>query len=79
MSSEKVGKGEIINVGTGTSYSVFEVASLIGGPTVFAPPRQGEVKETLADNSRARELLGWSPRVSFEDGIGELKRMYRLA
>ena len=76
MTSDKVGAGEIINVGTGKNYSVREVADMIGGRWEFAAPRQGEVRETLADNSRARDLLGWRPRISFEEGIAELKRTY---
>src|SRR3989344_728281 len=51
MVSDKVGKGEIINLGTGKNNSVLEVAEMIGGPWEFAPARQGEVAETLADNS----------------------------
>lgn len=79
MSSAKVGAGEIVNVGTGKNYSVREVADMIGGAWEFAPPRQGEVNETLADMTRAGALLGWSPKVSFEDGISELKRMHGIA
>lgn len=78
MESEKVGKGEIINIGTGTNYSVLEVADLIGGEHKFIEPRQGEVKATLADNSRARELLGWEPKVKFEEGIRELKNLMQI-
>jgi len=78
MESDKVGNGEIINVGTGKNYSVVEVAEMIGGPWEFCEPRQGEVKETLADNTRACELLGWQPSVSFEEGIRELKKMANL-
>ena len=78
MSSAKVGKGEIINVGTGANYSVREVADMIGGATAFAPARQGEVQETLADITKARDLLGWSPKISFEEGIADLKKSYGL-
>lgn len=78
MGSDKVGKGEIINVGTGKNYSVIEVAKMIGGPWEFCKPRQGEVKETLADYTRARELLSWEPKVSFEEGIAELKKLHGL-
>jgi UDP-glucose 4-epimerase len=78
MSSSKAGAGEIINVGTGKNYSVIEVAEMIGGPWEFIEPRQGEVRETLADITRAREMLGWEPRISFEDGITELKKMHGL-
>jgi len=79
MESGKVGKGEIINIGCGKNYSILETADLIGGPRVFAEPRQGEVRETLADNSRAKTLLGWEPEISFEDGISELKKLHGLA
>lgn len=79
MSSAKVGAGEIVNVGTGENYSVREVADMIGGAWEFAPPRQGEVHETLADMTRAKALLDWSPKVSFEDGISELKSMHGIA
>lgn len=78
MGSPNVGKGEIINIGTGKNYSVLEVADLIGGKWQFAPARQGEVKATLADNSRAKELLGWEPKVKFEDGITELKQIHQI-
>ena len=79
MSSAKVGAGEIVNVGTGKNYSVREVADMIGGAWEFAPPRQGEVHETLADMTRAKALLAWSPKVSFQDGISELKSMHGIA
>ena len=78
MESPKVGKGEIINIGTGTNYTVLKVAEMIGGPWEFASPRQGETKETLADNSKAKELLGWEPKVSFEEGMAELKKLHGL-
>lgn len=79
MESGKVGRGEIINIGSGKNYSILEVADLIGGPRVFIEPRQGEVQETLADNRKARELIGWEPKISFEEGIAELKKMHNLA
>ena len=79
MESSKVGKGEIINIGTGKNFSVIEVAQLIGGPWVFGPIREGEVRETLADNRRARDLIGWKPGISFEEGISELKKEIQLS
>lgn len=74
MESDAVGKGEVINIGSGKNYSVNEIASLIGGPTVFVEPRV-EPQKTLADISRARELLGWEPEIKFEDGIAELMKL----
>ncbi len=79
MENGNVGKGEIVNIGCGKNYSILEVADLIGGPKVFVEPRQGEARETLADNRRAKELLGWEPEISFEDGISELKKIHHLA
>lgn len=78
MESDKVGRGEIINVGTGKNYSVLEVAEMIGGPKELCDPREGEVRETLADISKAKELLSWEPQIAFEEGIGELKQSYGL-
>lgn len=79
MGSDNVGKGEIINIGTGKNYSVLEVAGMIGGPQKFAEPRQGEMRETLADISKARKLLDWEPQVEFKDGIAELKKLHKLS
>ena len=73
--SGKVGQGEVINIGGGHDHSVNEVARLIGGPTVFMEPRI-EPRRTLADISLAKKLLGWEPRVKFEDGIEGLKQTY---
>jgi UDP-glucose 4-epimerase len=73
MKSPNVGKGEVINIGAGRNASVNDVAKLIGGPVVFEPPRI-EPHDTLADNSLAKKLLGWTPEVTLEEGILELKR-----
>jgi len=66
--SDKVGRGEVINIGAGNNYSVNEIANQLGGDVEFISPRV-EPHDTLADNSRARELLGWKPEVELEDGI----------
>ena len=61
--------GEIINIGTGENHSVLEVASMLSDKTVFIEPRIGESKETLADISKAKKILGWEPKVKLEDWI----------
>ncbi len=76
--SERVGAGETINIGSGKNYSVLEIASLVGGPTVSIEPRI-EPKHSRADVGRARELLGWEPLKKFEEGIAELKTARNLA
>jgi len=73
----KAGGGEVINIGAGRNFSVNELAELIGGPVVHELPRL-EPHDTLANNSLAKKLLGWAPKVSLEKGIAELKRLYRL-
>lgn len=73
MESDKVGKGEVINIGAGRNVSVNEVAAMIGGPVVHVEPRL-EPAHTLADNRKAKELLGWEPTIKLEDGIAELKK-----
>jgi nucleoside-diphosphate-sugar epimerase len=73
MKSEKVGKGETINIGAGDNHSINEVAELIGGTKEYVAARL-EPKNTLADTTRAKELLGWEPTVKLEEGIAELKQ-----
>ena len=71
--SDKVGRGESINIGRGKNYSINEVAAMMGGPTTSLPARL-EPKETLADNSLAKELLGWAPKVDLPVWIKEYKK-----
>lgn len=63
---------EAFNVGTGAPQSVNRLVELLGGPVVHIPKRPGEPDRTQADAARARDRLGWVPRVSFEDGVREL-------
>ena len=61
--------GEVMNVGSGDSYSVNHLAALLGGETIPVPKRPGEPDRTFADIGKIRRLLGWRPTVSFEDGV----------
>jgi UDP-glucose 4-epimerase len=76
--SEKVGKGEVINIGNGDNRSINEIAAMIGGPTEEVEPVI-EPKETLADNSLARELLGWKPTGNVEKWISEYRKVIGLS
>ena len=71
MESEHVGSGEVINIGGGKNYSINEIAEIIGGPVEHVPARM-EPHDTLADTTRAKELLGWEPQISLPEGIKEL-------
>jgi UDP-glucose 4-epimerase len=61
--------GEIMNVGSGNHYSVNRLVELLGGEKVYIPKRPGEPDCTFADIRKIKSLLGWSPRMSFEDGV----------
>jgi UDP-glucose 4-epimerase len=63
--------GTIFNVGTGTNYSVNEIARLISHNTTFIPPRLGEAQETLADNFKLCHYTQWKPTKSIVDYIKE--------
>lgn len=60
----------VYNIGTGHNHSILDLAEQIGRELTFLPERQGEVKITLADNSRAKEC-GWKPTVSIENWIND--------
>jgi UDP-glucose 4-epimerase len=76
--SDRVGHGEVMNVGAGRNVSVNEIARLIGGPVEHIAPRI-EPTHTRADNTYIRLTLGWQPTVSIEAGIAQLKKDFGLS
>lgn len=71
--------GEVLNVGTGRPTSVVRVAQQLAEnlgldikPEVVAKFRTGDIRHCYADIAKARRLLGFEPRVTFEDGMAEL-------
>lgn len=68
---------------TGTPTTLQELATMataLAGertPVVEAPPRSFDVSAFHGDPTRARELLGWAPRVALRDGLGRLVRHFR--
>ncbi len=78
--------GKVFNVGCGERVSlnvlVKRMAELLGTPQLtpnYAPERAGDVKHSLADISRAREVLGYAPIVDFRQGLGATMQWYRQA
>jgi len=71
MTRTTVGKGEVINVSSNVERSVNAIARLIGGPVQLIASRV-EPSRMRLDNRRAQELLGWTPRAPFHEGISEL-------
>lgn len=63
--------GEIFNIGSGVNYSVLELANMISPNQTFIDSRIGESRETLADITKAKTILTWSPTVNIEEYIKE--------
>lgn len=61
--------GEIFNVGSGGTYSVNTLVDLLGGEKQYIPKRPGEPDCTFADISKIGQVLGWQPKVGFEEGV----------
>ena len=74
MTSTKVGQGDVINIGNNDNRSVNDIARMMGGKTVNIDPVV-EPRETLADNTKAKNLLGWEPRIIIEDWSLSIKKI----
>lgn len=61
--------GDVYQLGTGTNYSINDLADLFGGERKYIPARPGEAWETLADISRTIANTGWVPTVSLDQYI----------
>jgi UDP-glucose 4-epimerase len=67
--------GRVFNVATGRATSVNELADAIGAVLdrdvgrEFHGERAGDIRDSWADVTRARDLLGWEPRVGLEEGL----------
>lgn len=82
-------RGETINVGTGAFFSIAEaietVGRILGKELVIVEdkkrirPERSEVLELLCDNTKAKELLHWTPQFTFEQGIGKAIDFFRAA
>jgi UDP-glucose 4-epimerase len=68
------GGGEILNIGTGVQTSdqeVYDATAAATGypnPPIYTAERKGEIKHTSLDATRAKQVLGWEPTVSFREG-----------
>ena len=62
--------GEILNVGSGNTYSINYLTSLLGGDVVHIPKRPGEPDCTFADTQKIRRLLDWAPVIDLATGVG---------
>lgn len=63
---------QVFNVGTGHPQSVNRLVELLGGPVERIPKRPGEPDRTHVNISKIRRVLGWEPKVSFEQGVANM-------
>lgn len=75
LAMDGAGDAEVFNLGWGreiTDFEVFEAVRKAVGVAVepiYGQKRPGELDRIALDSARAAQLLGWRPRVSFEDGV----------
>jgi UDP-glucose 4-epimerase len=73
--AEPAAAGRVMNVAIGTSHTLNELVATLGRlldtdiEPEYEPYRPGDVPESLADVSLARELIGYEPSVAFEEGL----------
>ena len=60
--------GQVFNIGNGKNFSINDVADMFGGEKKYGEKRL-EPFETLADNSRARQILNWKPKGNLKEWI----------
>ena len=79
---EKV-RGEVFNVGTGRSLSVIEIARKVLGifgldesKLNFMSDRYGQVQNHIASYEKAKKILGFTPEITFEDGLKQTIHWY---
>jgi UDP-glucose 4-epimerase len=61
--------GQLFNIGTGTNHSVLELAQMIGGSYIHIAERPGEARNSLANNGKAKDILGWSPTAALSEWL----------
>lgn len=74
-------EGATINIGTGSAVSIAQaveiIGKILGGKIKLKSqkkrirPQHSEVYELVCNNKKAKKLLGWEPKVSFEEGLTE--------
>jgi nucleoside-diphosphate-sugar epimerase len=72
-------------VGIGGRVSLNQVIELLGKisgnrlEAKYDPPREGDIRDSQADITQARELLGYEPQVNFEEGLRRTFEWYRTS
>lgn len=75
--------GKVFNIACGQRHTLNETYRLLATllefahPPIYGPPREGDVRDSLADITAAAEALGYVPQVSFEEGLRLTVAWYR--
>lgn len=75
--------GAVVNVAGGKRTTLNQIVAILNElthqslPTVYGPPRAGDVLHSHADITRARELLGYAPTVDVREGLARTLEWYR--
>ena len=75
--------GEVFNIATGTRINLLQLVDKINDvldkdiKPKFAKAQEGDVKHSLADISKAKKKLGYEPKVSFDEGLKKLVKVFQ--
>jgi nucleoside-diphosphate-sugar epimerase len=81
--SKTVGRGEVINVACGESYSLNQLVAALNEilgteiSPIYTESKPGDVKHSLAAIERAKELLGYDVKVDFREGLRRTVEWFR--
>lgn len=75
--------GEVFNIGTGIGTSINQIVELLGKTIsmgnlkpIYSSPRSGDIRDSCADISKAKRILGYNPEYSISNGLEKLVRWY---
>jgi UDP-glucose 4-epimerase len=75
--------GQIFNIACGERITLLDMVAILNRlvgrdqPVEYGPPRAGDVRHSLADIGRARQLLGYTPAVDVAEGLAKTLAWYR--
>jgi UDP-glucose 4-epimerase len=81
----KTACGKVVNIACGERVSLLDILEIVyklAGkrvPPNFEPGRAGDVRDSLADISLARDLIGYDPKVAFSEGLARTFSWFRSA
>ncbi|GGH81454.1 UDP-glucose 4-epimerase [Pullulanibacillus pueri] len=79
----ETGDNQIINIGTKTQKKISEVVDMLSHyipnniAICYESARPGDIRDSCLDNEKARQVMGWAPSVSFDEGIKETINYYK--